>query len=144
MIQFVRTSLDFSTTFTNTVNLVGVMGAGLAKAVATTYPACLSPYQADLRSGRLRHGTVTAWPKPDGHYILQVPTKIHWRDPSPLALVQASIRALFPLCESLAIDDIHLVKLGCGLGGLNWLHQVKPYLIETACQYPAITVVVHE
>ena len=144
MITYVRTNLDFSTTFTNPVNLVGVMGAGLARAVAIAYPDSLPAYQADLRSVRLRHGTVTAWRKPDGNYILQVPTKRHWRNNSPLDLVQASIDALFPLCESLAIDTVHVVKLGCGLGGLDWNLQVKPYLSETASKFPLLAVIVHE
>ena len=96
MITCVRTPLDFSTTFTNPVNLIGVMGAGLARAVATAYPDCVPAYRADLRSGNLCEGTVTAWRKPDGNYIIHVPTKRNWRDPSPLALVRASILALFP------------------------------------------------
>ena len=144
MITYVRTPLDFSTTFTNPVNLVGVMGAGLARAVATAYPDCVPAYRADLRSGSLCEGTVTAWRKPDGNYIIQVPTKKNWRDPSPLTLVRASILALFPFCESLAIDTVHVVKLGCGLGGLDWNHQVKPYLLETASRYPSLAVIIHE
>ena len=144
MITFVRTPLDFSTNFTNPVNLLGAMGAGLAKTVATTFPDCVPAYRADLRSGRLRAGTVTAWQAPAGNYILQVPTKHHWKNPSPLDLVQASIRALFPLCESLSLDSIHIVRLGCGLGGLDWYNQVKPYLIETACRYSSLAVIVHE
>ena len=70
MITFVRTPLDLSMNFTNPVNLVGVMGAGLAKTVATTFPDCVPSYRADLRSGRLRSGTVTAWRAPAGHSIL--------------------------------------------------------------------------
>lgn len=144
MITSVHTPLDFSTTFTNPVNLVGVMAAGLAKTVATTFPDCLPAYRADLRSGRLRHGTVTAWQAPAGNYVLQVPTKHHWRHPSPLNLVQASIQALFPLCESLRIDTVHVVRLGCGLGGLDWEAQVRPYLVETASAFPALAVIIHE
>ena len=144
MIIYVRTSLDFSTTFTNPVNLVGTMGAGLARAVAGAHPDCVPAYRADLRSRRLRHGTITAWRKPDGNYILQVPTKRHWRNNSPLDLVHASIDALFPLCKSLAIDTVHVVKLGCGLGGLDWHTQVRPYLVETASEFPSLAVIVHE
>ena len=144
MITSVRTPLDFSTTFTNPVNLVGVMGAGLAKTVATTYPDCVPAYRADLRSRRLRFGTVTAWRTPAGNHILQVPTKRHWRGPSPLDLVHASIRALFPLCKSLCIDAVHVVKLGCGLGGLDWEAEVRPYLVETASAFPALAVIIHE
>ena len=129
---------------TNTVNLVGAMGAGLAKQVATAYPDCVAAYRQALRDGALRHGTVVSWKKPDGGHILQVPTKVHWKDKSPLGLVRASVRAMLAHAHALGITELHTVPLGCGLGGLDWHRQVRPLLEEAARDYPDVHVVVHE
>ena len=105
--------------FCNPVNLVGAMGKGLAAQVARRWPACLGAYRAALQTRALRAGTVSAWRRRDGGWILQVPTKRHWRDRSPLELVAASIRAIGPACARHGITEIAVPPLGCGLGGLD-------------------------
>jgi len=133
MIRYAKGNVLDAPSFTNTVDLVGAMGAGLAKQVALRFPACVGPYKQALRDGSLREGTVVSWRKPGGGHILQVPTKRHWRDKSPLDLVEASIGAMIA----------HARALGCGLGGLDWEDQIKP-LLEAACKdLDDLTVVVH-
>ena len=105
--------------FCNPVNLVGAMGKGLAAQVARRWPACQGAYRAALQTRALRAGTVSAWRRNDGGWILQVPTKRHWRDRSPLELVQASIRAIGPACARHGIAEIAVPPLGCGLGGVD-------------------------
>ena len=41
------------------------------------------------------------------------------------------------------VRPLHVVKLGCGLGGLDWNLQVKPSLSETASKFPMLAVIVH-
>lgn len=143
MIHYTRGNVLDTPSFTNTVNLVGAMGAGLAKQVATRYPDCVPAYKQALRDGALREGTVVSWRKPDGGHILQVPTKRHWRDKSPLELVEASIGAMIAHARALGIEELHTVPLGCGLGGLDWERQVKP-LLEAACKdVDDLTVIIH-
>ena len=143
MIRYAKGNVLDAPSFTNTVNLVGAMGAGLARQVALRFPRCVSPYKQGLKDGTLREGTVVSWRKPDGGHILQVPTKRHWRDKSPLELVEASIGAMTQHARALGIEELHTVPLGCGLGGLDWERQVKP-LLEAACKdLDDLTVIVH-
>lgn len=128
--------------FCNPVNLVGAMGKGLAAQVARRWPACLGAYRAALQTRALRPGTVSAWRRNDGGWILQVPTKRHWRDRSPLELVQASIRAIGPACARHGIPEIAVPPLGCGLGGLDPA-AVRPLVLEAAAAHPNIEWVLH-
>ena len=114
--------------FCNPVNLVGAMGKGLAAQVARRWPACLGAYRAALQTRALRPGTVSAWRRNDGGWILQVPTKRHWRDRSPLELVQSIIRAIGPACARHGIAEIAVPPLGCGLGGLD-AAAVRPLVV---------------
>ena len=106
--------------FANPVNLVGVMGAGLARQVRGAWPGVMHPYRIACRTRALREGTVLAWRRDDGGWIVNTPTKRHWRDPSDLELVDASIRALAAEARRLALRTIAVPPLGCGLGGLPW------------------------
>ena len=128
--------------FCNPVNLVGAMGKGLAAQVARRWPACMSAYRGALRTRALRAGTVAAWRRADGGWILQVPTKKHWRDKSPLELVQASIKAIGPACARHGIRRIAVPPLGCGLGGLD-PQAVRPLLLEAAAAHPKVEWTLH-
>ena len=112
--------------FVNTVNLVGVMGAGLAKQVKQQFPNTYFNYLRELRIGNLREGTVFADPIRDDRYIFHVPTKKHWREKSCLELIEKSIEHLFWSANYLRIDNLHTVRLGCGLGGRHWENEVLP------------------
>ena len=128
--------------FANPVNLVGVMGRGLAKAVADRWPACVPAYRRALTTRTLSEGQVTAWQRPDGGWVLQAPTKRHWRQPSPIRLVTATIDAIGPICEAHGIKRIAVPPLGCGLGGLEPA-AVLPHMIEAARRHPEITWVLY-
>ena len=82
----------------NPVNLAGVMGRGLALQFRTRWPASCHAYRAALRSGALGRGRVHAHHLPDGRHVLHCPTKDHWRERSPIALVRATIDAIGPCC----------------------------------------------
>ena len=128
--------------FCNPVNLVGAMGKGLAAQVARRWPACLGAYRAALQTRALRPGTVSAWRRNDGGWILQVATKRHWWDRSLVELVEASIRAIGPACARHRIREIAVPPLGCGLGGLDPA-AVRPLVLEAAAAHPGIERVLH-
>ena len=123
--------------FCNPVNLVGAMGRGLALAVAQRWPDVLADYRLALGDGRLAEGTVHEWRRPDGGWILQGPTKRHWRDKSPVELVRKTIGAIGPACTRLGIRRIAVPPLGCGLGGLRPT-DVLPMLLKAAADNPSI------
>jgi O-acetyl-ADP-ribose deacetylase (regulator of RNase III) len=63
-------------------------------------------------------------------YIINFPTKRHWRDKLKIEDVQTGLKALVAEVQQLGITSIAIPALGCGNGGLDWL-EVKP-LIESA------------
>lgn len=119
----------------NPVNLVGVMGRGLALQFRTRWPASYRAYRAALRTGGLRRGRVHAHRLPDGRHVLHCPTKAHWREPSPATLVRATIDAIGPCCARHGIRSVAVPPLGCGLGGLDW-NGVRALLLDAAGRHP--------
>jgi O-acetyl-ADP-ribose deacetylase (regulator of RNase III) len=117
----------------NPVNLVGVMGRGLALQFRRRWPESYRAYRAALQSGELRHGTVHAHRLPNGRHVLHCPTKHHWRDPSPITLVQATIDEIGPCCARHGIRSVAVPPLGCGLGGLEWAG-VRALLLAAAAR----------
>ena len=108
------------------VNRVGVMGAGVALAVAERWPKARAYYRKVLGFNGLQIGTTATLETPDGPLIF-VPTKVHWRYPSQLEWVDLGLAALaqtLTASPALGAQGVHLPALGCGRGGLAW-HDVK-------------------
>lgn len=130
----------------NPVNCVGVMGKGLALQFKSAYPTNFSAYRQACSTGSLHPGTtlvhdlgVNAFPR----YLINVPTKRHWRDSSRIEDIRAGLAALIEAVRFYTIRSIAIPPLGCGLGGLAW-DTVKP-LIESACaSIPNVNVLLYE
>src|ERR1700687_857683 len=65
----------------NTVNTVGVIGKGIAKTFKQIYPEMFSEYQRLCESKRLTTGKLWLYKTPN-KWVLNFPTKAHWRSPS--------------------------------------------------------------
>ncbi len=65
-------------------------------------------------------------------WIINFPTKSHWRNPSRIEWVEEGLRDLKRIIEEKGIRSIALPPLGSGNGGLNWA-EVRD-LIESAFQ----------
>jgi len=102
----------------NPVNCVGVMGAGLAFEFKSKYPDMFWDYKAHCESGSMHLGIVRYYPL-DGQYILNFPTKYHWRDKSKLEDIESGLDYLIGLSVGLKLKSIAFPLLGCGLGGLE-------------------------
>ena len=113
-------------TLVNPVNCIGVMGAGLALEFRRRFPAVYRDYRRLCREGELRVGEphlhVGAGP-----WVLNFPTKHHWRDPARLEWVQAGLAHLCAHARAWGIRSLAVPALGCGLGQLDWA-QVRPLL----------------
>jgi O-acetyl-ADP-ribose deacetylase (regulator of RNase III) len=103
----------------NPVNCVGVMGRGLAKDFATIYPEMVQSYISVCRKG-FNPGEVHTWKAESGKYIINFPTKVHWRDPSKLEYIIKGLEGLLETCKKMNIHSIAIPALGCGLGQLDW------------------------
>ena len=110
----------------NPVNTVGVMGAGLAKAFADKFPDMFADYMEYCNAGLLQIGKLHVYqivencPFQHPKYIINFPTKKHWKEPSKYEYLEAGLEILEEKCQKLKIFRVAMPKLGCGLGGLEW------------------------
>jgi O-acetyl-ADP-ribose deacetylase (regulator of RNase III) len=119
----------------NTVNTVGVMGKGIALQFKRAYPANFRAYRDACARGDVRLGQV--WAFDSGvlgprRYVLNFPTKGHWRDRSRIEDIVTGLNSLVDVVSAQRIRSIAIPALGCGNGGLAW-SVVRP-LIEAACE----------
>lgn len=115
----------------NTVNTVGVMGKGIALQFKRAFPANFTAYERACKVGELEIGRVFAFDTGmlQPRWILNVPTKRDWRQPSRLDDVRRGIAALVASIRELGIRSVAVPPLGCGAGGLSW-EVVGPVLEE--------------
>jgi O-acetyl-ADP-ribose deacetylase (regulator of RNase III) len=107
----------------NTVNTVGVMGKGIALMFKEAFPRNFRAYEAACKNKEVKIGqmfvTETAALK-GPKWIINFPTKKHWRQPSQLKWVVEGLNDLKKIIQELKIQSIALPPLGAGNGGLNW------------------------
>jgi O-acetyl-ADP-ribose deacetylase (regulator of RNase III) len=131
----------------NTVNTVGVMGKGIALMFKERFPENFKAYEAACKRKELTIGRVfvTESPELNGpRWIINFPTKAHWRFPSKLEWIESGLEDLRHVIMEKGIKSIALPPLGSGNGGLNW-QDVRP-LIEAALgdRLADVDVVVYE
>jgi O-acetyl-ADP-ribose deacetylase (regulator of RNase III) len=129
----------------NTVNTVGVMGKGIALQFKERFPENYKAYVAAVKRAEVKTGSmfVTRLSRIDGlHYIVNFPTKQHWKAPSKLEYIEEGLVDLRRVLLDLRIRAVALPPLGCGNGGLDW-GIVKP-MIEAALADLDIDVQVYE
>jgi O-acetyl-ADP-ribose deacetylase (regulator of RNase III) len=117
----------------NTVNTVGVMGKGIALQFKRKWPANFKAYEAACKRGEVVPCKMFVFDNgqlAEPKFIINFPTKRHWRQPSKLADIECGLEDLVKQIKTLRIRSIALPPLGCGNGGLEW-SQVRP-LIEKA------------
>ncbi len=138
--------LDAKTqTLVNTVNTVGVMGKGIALQFKEAYPKNYQVYRRACKEGTFKTGQILAVEDRDAmgqKWILNFPTKAHWKSPSEYAYIEAGLQALREKIVELELYSVALPPLGCGNGGLDW-EKVKP-MIESQLSGLDAEIVVYE
>jgi O-acetyl-ADP-ribose deacetylase (regulator of RNase III) len=117
----------------NAVNCVGVMGKGIALQLKQAFSENFQQYKKACDAKEVEPGrmfTFSTGKLFNPKYIINFPTKRHWREKSKIEYVQTGLKALLAEVQQLGITSIAIPALGCGNGGLDWL-EVKP-LIELA------------
>ena len=105
----------------NTVNCVGNMGAGIALQFRRAWPENFRAYTVACRNGQLQPGRMFTYETrrlAPPRYIINFPTKRHWRSSSRLEDIDAGLGALIVEIRHLGLDSIAVPPLGAGLGGL--------------------------
>lgn len=120
----------------NPVNLMGVMGKGLALQFKEKFPENFVMYK-EWCADSPEIGSIFIW-RENNKCIINFPTKIHWKDPSKLEYIEESTETLadwiINVDKDFEVKKIAIPKVGCGLGGLDW-KTVKPKIIEILNRY---------
>ena len=111
----------------NTVNCVGAMGRGIALQFKKAFPDNFKAYAAACERGEVKPGRMFVFETGAlaPRYIVNFPTKRHWRGRSRMEDVEAGLKALAAEIEARNIRSLAIPPLACGLGGLAW-DDVRP------------------
>lgn len=119
----------------NTVNIVGVMGKGIALTFKKIYPAMFKQYQKFCENRKFQIGSLWLYKTPH-KWILNFPTKKHWQQPSKPEYIEAGLRKFISTYSSMGITSIAFPQLGCGNGELDWETIVQPLMNKYLSQLP--------
>jgi O-acetyl-ADP-ribose deacetylase (regulator of RNase III) len=126
----------------NTVNCVGFMGRGIAAQFKRAYPNNFKVYEAACKRHEVQPGRmliVETGRLTNPRWIVNFPTKRHWRANSLIEDIDAGLIALVADIKRLGIESIAVPPLGCGLGGLDW-RDVRPRIERAFAQLPDVKV----
>ena len=130
----------------NSVNCVGVMGRGIALQFKNAFRDNFTAYveackRDEVHPGRLfvfETGQLT-----NPRYIINFPTKRHWRGKSRMVDIEAGLKSLREFILEKQIHSIAIPPLGSGLGGLNW-NEVRPRIEDALRGFDDLRVVIFE
>lgn len=127
----------------NAVNTVGVMGKGLALQIKKAFPDVFAEYARACKAGAVEVGRVHVVERPTPpRFVINFPTKQHWRQPSKLAYIDAGLVDLVAQVREREIRSIAVPPLGCGLGGLDW-SEVEPRIVDAFGALPDVRVLLY-
>jgi O-acetyl-ADP-ribose deacetylase (regulator of RNase III) len=116
----------------NTVNCVGVMGKGIALQFKKKWPDNFKAYALACKNKEVELGqmfTFELGALATPRFIINFPTKDHWRSTSKIADIESGLQSLVEHIARFDIRSIAIPPLGCGLGGLPW-SEVKPLIVK--------------
>ena len=119
----------------NAVNCVGVMGKGIALEFRREFSEdYFKDYKRACQNGELAIGKIHVYElknaRTNPRFIVNFPTKNHWRGKSRIEDIESGLQSLIKVIERYEIKSMAMPALGCGLGGLDYT-EVK-FLIEKA------------
>ena len=130
----------------NTVNCVGVMGRGIALQFKKAFPNNFKAYEVVCKRNQLQPGEVFVYETgtlTNPRYVINFPTKRHWRGKSRMEDIETGLAALTLEIETRNIRSIAIPPLGSGLGGLAWA-EVRPRIEEALAELDDVDVVIYE
>jgi len=130
----------------NTVNTVGVMGKGIALMFKEAFPENFRAYEDACKHEEVRVGRmfVTETSSLEGpRWIINFPTKKHWRQSSKLEWIVEGLDDLRRVIQDRNIRSIALPPLGAGNGGLDW-SEVRPEVQRALGDLQDVDILVYE
>lgn len=107
-------------TLVNTVNCVGIMGKGIALQFKERFPEMFKDYMDRCKCNEVKLGKPYLFKKLFPPWILNFPTKDHWRSVSKLEDIIHGLSYLIRHHKEWGITSLAVPPLGCGYGQLEW------------------------
>jgi O-acetyl-ADP-ribose deacetylase (regulator of RNase III) len=126
----------------NTVNCVGYMGKGIALQFKQAFPSNFAVYEHACKLHEVQPGRMLIYERDsyiNPKYIINFPTKRHWRGKSKLEDIRKGLDSLVQDVKRLGIKTIAIPPLGCGNGGLEW-SVVRPMIEKAFGAMPEVNV----
>lgn len=129
----------------NTVNCVGIMGRGIALQFKNTFPDNFKAYAAACNRNEVQPGKMFVFEtgQLSPRYIINFPTKRHWRGKSRIEDIEAGLIDLVRLINYRNIRSIAIPPLGSGLGGLEW-SDVRPRILAALEKVSDVSAIIYE
>jgi len=130
----------------NTVNCVGIMGRGIALQFKNAFPENFKAYASACKNNEVHPGRMFVYETgqlTNPRFIINFPTKRHWRGKSRMEDVEAGLKALAETIRRYNIQSIAIPPLGSGLGGLDWT-EVRPRIEAAMGMLPDVRVIIFE
>ena len=130
----------------NTVNCVGIMGRGIALQFKKAFPGNFRAYALACEDGKVQPGRMFVFDTgtfTNPRYIINFPTKRHWKGKSRMEDIESGLAALAQEVRERGIKSLAVPALGSGLGGLDWA-EVRPRIEAALGDLPDLDVLVYE
>ena len=130
----------------NTVNMVGVMGKGIALQFKERFPTNFKLYAAACKNDEVKTGkmfVVIEKMLNGDKIIVNFPTKTYWKSRSKYTYIEEGLKDLVSVIEEYSISSIAIPPLGCGNGGLEWT-KVKALMNKYLGELPNVEITIYE
>lgn len=123
------------------VNMKGVMGSGVAKAIRARWPEVYEAYHLHFKTFGLNLGDILPVTTDDGKIIVNAVTQQNFGRDGQQYCSYDAIEKCFIQINDRAIDweatEIALPKIGAGLGGGSWT-VIENIILKTAKNYTPV------
>lgn len=106
-------------TLVNTINCVGVMGAGLALEFSLRYPNMYKDYVEKCKRSEVQVGEIYIFRDREKN-IINFPTKWHFKYPSQISWIEQGLQDFVKKYKEYNLKEVAFPKLGTLNGGLDW------------------------
>ena len=130
----------------NTVNCVGIMGRGIALQFKKAFPDNFKAYATACEREEVRPGHLFVYETgnlTNPRYIINFPTKRHWRGNSRMEDIESGLVALAQEIKARNVHSIAIPPLGSGLGGLNWI-DVRSRIEKALRRFSDLRIIIFE